>query len=157
MTGVARRLLCLVSPLQRTPCPPFSSGRTWLCFCFHFSGWKLNQAWHCRRCWKIQQCANPQPTDASGHHRFAVITLYYVRLTARRHQSSWTNGELDWRKIRPLPADSLPSTHTNQLVLSLPGWYQLSITGDVSDVSIPFADWLIYIPAPPIGPLSKTE
>lgn len=95
MTGLAWRLMCLVSPLQRMPCPAFSSERTWLCFCFHFSGWKLNQAWHRRRCWKIQQCANPQPTDASGHHRFAVITLHYVRLTARRHPSGWANGELD--------------------------------------------------------------
>lgn len=74
MTGVVWCLMSLVSPLLRTPCPEFSSERTWLCFCFHFSGWKLNQAWHCRCCWKIQQCPNPQPTDASGHHRFAVIT-----------------------------------------------------------------------------------
>lgn len=53
--------------------------------------------------------------------------------------SDCTHTSVESNKQR-VEADTLPSTHTNVSVLShgLPGRYQLSIRGDVSDVSIPF-------------------
>lgn len=115
----------------------FSSEKTGLRFCFGFTrwhAWKLNQAWHCRRCWKIQQCASPQPTCQG------TLQVRCHRIVLCLSDCTQTSVESNKQRVE---ADTLPSTHTNLSVLShgLPGRYQLSIRGDVSDVSIPFRPW----------------